>query len=535
MPQDIFFNRGVVSSVGKGITTASLGRVIKSRGLSVSILKLDPYLNVDPGTMSPYQHGEVFVTEDGAETDLDLGHYERFIDENLRRDSNVTAGSIYWTIVTKERRGEFLGGTVQIIPHVTNEIKNRIRNFAENDGLDVAITEVGGTVGDLESLPFLEAIRQLRTDLGKENVLYIHVTLIPYLEAPSELKTKPTQHSVKELRSIGIQPDIIVCRSGRPLDEGLKEKIALFCDVEPKAVISAVNVENVYSIPLVLNEEGLDTIVVEHLKLPLDPVNLSEWKALVDEIQEVNGKVKIAIVGKYVKLRDAYISVVEALKHAGFSNKCQVRVGWVDADALSPSELDRRLSEVDGILVPGGFGVRGIEGKIKAIRYAREKKVPFLGICLGLQCAVVEYARNVVGFHDANSSEFNPNTSYPVIDLLPEQKAIKDKGGTMRLGIYPCELKEGSKAKAAYGDELVYERHRHRYEVSNIYREKLSQDGMVFSGLSLDQKLVEIVELKNHPFFVASPFHPEFKSRPNRPHPLFKAFIKAAFGREKTS
>src|SRR3972149_3296203 len=478
--------------------------------------------------MSPCQHGEVFVTDDGSETDLDLGHYERFVDESLGQDSNVTAGSIYWSVVTKERRGDFLGGTVQVIPHVTNEIKERILALTAGDA-DVIITEVGGTVGDIESLPFLEAIRQFRKDIGKDNVLYVHLTLIPYLESSAELKTKPTQHSVNELRRIGIQPDIIVCRSDRPIDQSIKAKIGLFCAIEPEAVISAVDVDNIYEVALKLHVEGMDKIIVESLKLDCGPIDLSEWQGLVDSIRGMKDKVKIAIVGKYVQLPDAYLSVVEALKHAGFNAGADVEVHWVDAERLKPEEMRAQLDRADGILVPGGFGVRGIEGKIKAVRYAREKKVPFLGICLGMQCAVIEFARNVAGFHDANSSEFNPNTSYPVIDLLPEQKAIKDKGGTMRLGIYPCELKEGSKAKAAYGDELVYERHRHRYEVSNLYREKLSQDGMVFSGLSLDQKLVEIVELKNHPFFVASQFHPEFKSRPNRPHPLFKAFIKAAF------
>jgi len=529
----IFVTGGVVSSLGKGITCASLGRLLKCRGLKVTIQKLDPYLNVDPGTMSPFQHGEVYVTEDGTETDLDLGHYERFIDENLNRGSNVTAGTIYWSIVTKERRGDFLGGTVQVIPHVTNEIKERILKMAGENQPDIVITEVGGTVGDIEGLPFLEAIRQFRKDVGKENVLYIHVTLIPYLRAPAELKTKPTQHSVKELRSIGIQPDIIVCRSDRPLTKALKRKIALFCDVDPHAVISAIDVDNIYEIPLILHREGLDDIVVGHLELDCGEADLSEWERLIGRIQNIQEKVKIALVGKYVQLPDAYLSVVEALRHAGFYHEREIDLQWVDAETLSPEEVERRLSQIDGILVPGGFGVRGIEGKIRAVAFARENEIPFLGICLGLQCAVVEFARNVSELKDANSSEFDPNTLHPVIDLLPKQKEIKEMGGTMRLGAYPCTLVPGTKAHAAYESDLVFERHRHRYEVNNRYRQKLSDKGMVFSGLSPDEKLVEIIELSDHPWFVSTQFHPEFKSRPDRPHPLFKDFIGAALQYQK--
>ncbi len=533
MAKYIFVTGGVVSSLGKGITCASLGRLLKCRGLKVTIQKLDPYLNVDPGTMSPFQHGEVYVTEDGTETDLDLGHYERFIDENLNRGSNVTAGTIYWSIVTKERRGDFLGGTVQVIPHVTNEIKERILKMAGENQPDIVITEVGGTVGDIEGLPFLEAIRQFRKDVGKENVLYIHVTLIPYLRAPAELKTKPTQHSVKELRSIGIQPDIIVCRSDRPLTKALKRKIALFCDVDPHAVISAIDVDNIYEIPLILHREGLDDIVVGHLELDCGEADLSEWERLIGRIQNIQEKVKIALVGKYVQLPDAYLSVVEALRHAGFYHEREIDLQWVDAETLSPEEVERRLSQIDGILVPGGFGVRGIEGKIRAVAFARENEIPFLGICLGLQCAVVEFARNVSELKDANSSEFDPNTLHPVIDLLPKQKEIKEMGGTMRLGAYPCTLVPGTKAHAAYESDLVFERHRHRYEVNNRYRQKLSDKGMVFSGLSPDEKLVEIIELSDHPWFVSTQFHPEFKSRPDRPHPLFKDFIGAALQYQK--
>jgi CTP synthase len=528
----IFITGGVVSSIGKGLTSASLGRLLKSYGLEVTIQKFDPYLNVDPGTMNPFQHGEVFVTEDGGETDLDLGHYERFIDENLSKKSNVTAGSVYWTIVTKERRGDFLGGTVQVIPHVTDEIKSRVWDLAEEKKADIVITEVGGTVGDIEGLPFLEAIRQFRKDVGRENVFYVHVTLVPYLEAPAELKTKPTQHSVMKLREIGIQPDAIVCRSDRPLGEEIRKKIALFCDVEPQAVISAVDVENIYEIPLLLNQEGLDKIILDHFDLK-KRADFTEWKNLVTRIRNLRGYVRIALVGKYVRLPDAYLSVVEALKHAGFYHGVNVEIEWVDAEKLSAEMVEKKLSLCDGVLVPGGFGVRGIEGKIEAIRFARENKIPLLGICLGLQCAVIEFARNVLGLREANSREFDPNTPHPVIDLMPEQEKVKDMGGTMRLGAYPCRLKEGTKAKKAYGVDEVQERHRHRYEVNNDYRSQLEEKGLIGSGTSPDDKLVEIVEIVNHPWFVACQFHPEFKSRPNRPHPLFRDFIGAALKRKR--
>ncbi len=528
MAKHVFVTGGVVSSLGKGITAASLGRLLKSRGFKVTIQKLDPYLNVDPGTMSPFQHGEVFVTDDGTETDLDLGHYERFTDEMLGRDSNVTAGQIYWSIVTKERKGEFLGGTVQVIPHVTNEIKQRILNLATGDDKHIVITEVGGTVGDIESLPFLEAIRQFMKDVGKENVLYIHVTLVPYIESSSELKTKPTQHSVKELRSIGIQPDIIVARSDRPIDMAIKRKIGLFCDIESTNVISAIDAENLYIIPLRLHEEGLDNIVVDCLNLKNGNADLSDWEDLVRRIQGVEHNVKIGLVGKYVQLPDAYLSVVEALKHGGYYNNTDVEIVWVDAETTSLDTVEKQLAEVDGILVPGGFGIRGIEGKIHAVKVARENKIPFFGICLGLQCAVVEYARDVVGFTGANSSEFDPETPYPVIDLLPEQKAVEDMGGTMRLGAYPCRIADNTLALKAYGTGEINERHRHRYEVNNDYIDALTKAGLVLSGLSPNGRLVEIIEIKDHPWFVGTQFHPEFKSRPDRPHPLFRDFIGAA-------
>lgn len=533
MAKHIFITGGVVSSLGKGITAASLGRLLKSRGLKVTIQKLDPYINVDPGTMSPFQHGEVFVTDDGTETDLDLGHYERFIDENLKRESNVTAGAIYWSVISKERRGDFLGGTVQVIPHITNEIKERILSLGRENKTDVVITEVGGTVGDIESLPFLEAIRQFRKDVGRENVFYIHVTLIPYLEAPAELKTKPTQHSVKELRSIGIQPDAIVCRSERPITKAVKRKIALFCDIEANAVISAVDADTIYEVPLIIHEEDLDKIVVKQLQLKCRDTDLAKWKLLIERIRNIREKLKIAIVGKYVMLPDAYMSVVEALTHGGFYHNQNVEVSWVDAETLSPEEVEKKLSQVDGILVPGGFGVRGIEGKITAISYARKKEIPFLGICLGMQCAVVEFARHVVGWKNANSSEFNPDTPYAVIDLLPEQKNIENLGGTMRLGLYDCKLAPGSKAHAAYKSEVVQERHRHRYELNNQFRKEIEAKGLLFSGLSPDGILVEIIEIPQHPWFVASQFHPEFKSRPDRPHPLFREFIGAALEHRK--
>lgn len=523
----IFVTGGVVSSLGKGIASASIGRLLKSHGLKVTIQKLDPYLNVDPGTMSPFQHGEVFVTDDGSETDLDLGHYERFIDESLGQDSNVTAGSIYWSVVTKERRGDYLGGTVQVIPHITNEIKERILALTSTDA-DVIITEVGGTVGDIESLPFLEAIRQFRKDIGKDNVLYVHLTLIPYMEGSAELKTKPTQHSVNELRRIGIQPDIIICRSDRPIDQSIKSKIGLFCDLDPEAVISAINVDNIYEVPLRFSAEGLDSIILDMLRLESGPIDLSEWQELVKKIQSSKDKVRIAIVGKYVQLPDAYLSIVEALSHAGFSAGVDVDIHWVDAERLSPEEIREQLSGADGVLVPGGFGVRGIEGKIRAVNHARVNNIPFLGICLGMQCAVIEFARNVAEMAEANSSEFDRATPYPVIDLMPDQRQLVEKGGTMRLGSYPCRLEPGSRTQMAYDEKLVLERHRHRYEVNNSYRKELAERGLVFSGASPDNKLVEIIEIPDHPWFVASQFHPEFKSRPIRPHPLFREFVKAA-------
>jgi len=528
MAKHVFITGGVVSSLGKGITGASLGRLLKSRGLRVVIQKFDPYLNVDPGTMSPFQHGEVFVTDDGAETDLDLGHYERFVDENLSRESNITSGSVYYNVIRKERRGDYLGGTVQVIPHITNEIKERIARVARNPEVDVVITEIGGTVGDIESLPFLEAIRQFRNDVGRKNVLYLHVTLIPYLNASGELKTKPTQHSVNELREIGIQPDIIVCRCDRPISQDLKDKIALFTDVEPRAVIAAVDAPDVYYVPLNLRDEGLDTLVVEKLDLPVGILDLSEWNELVEKLQARSGIVRIALVGKYVQLPDAYLSVVEALRHSGIHHGRHVEIVWVDAETLRPEEIRSQLEASDGILVPGGFGVRGIEGKIMSVEYAREGRIPFLGICLGLQVAVVEFARHVCGLAGANSSEFDAETPFPVIDLLPEQKDVEDKGGTMRLGASPTKVVPDTKAFAAYQEEVVYERHRHRYEVNNVYRGRLVDAGLIVSGVTPDERLVEIVELADHPWFVASQFHPEFKSRPTRPQPLFRDFVGAA-------
>jgi CTP synthase len=528
MAKHIFVTGGVVSSLGKGITAASLGRLLKSRGLNVSIQKLDPYLNVDPGTMSPFQHGEVFVTDDGGETDLDLGHYERFIDEALSRESNVTAGSVYQTLIGKERRGDFLGGTVQVIPHVTNEIKERIIRLAEKTKPDVIITEVGGTVGDIESLPFLEAIRQLKKDVGRDNVCYIHVTLVPYIAASSELKTKPTQHSVKELRSIGIQPDFIVCRSDRPIDAGIRRKIGLFCDVDPAAVVSAMDARSIYEVPGNLRQQGLDQMVIDHLSLECGEPDMTGWDAFVRHSQQLNDSVDIALVGKYVQLPDAYLSVHESLKHAGIFHDHDVNIHWVDAEGITPEEVDNLLSEMDGILVPGGFGIRGIEGKIRAACYARENLVPYLGICLGMQVAVCEFARNVAGLAGANSSEFDPATPHPVIDLMREQTDIHDMGGTMRLGAYPCNVVPGTKGWEVYGEDVIYERHRHRYEVSNTYRQQLVDAGLVISGMSPDGKLVEMVELPGHPWFVGNQGHPEFKSRPTRPAPLFRDFIGAA-------
>ncbi len=518
----IFVTGGVVSSLGKGITAASLGQLLKARGLKVTIQKFDPYINVDPGTMSPYQHGEVFVTDDGAETDLDLGHYERFIDINLNKYSNVTTGKIYWSVITKERKGEYLGGTVQVIPHITNEIKERVFRVSRDSNPDVVITEIGGTVGDIESQPFLEAIRQIKHDVGKENVMYIHVTLIPYLGKAGELKTKPTQHSVKQLREIGIQPDVIVCRTERPISKEIKEKIGLFCNLDPNNVVQNMDCNSLYEVPLLLENEGLPQIVCNRLKLDCENPDLTEWKKIVEIERNPKNKVKIALVGKYVELKDAYLSVAESLKHAGIANEANVEIDWVHSEDVNDENAKELLRDADGILVPGGFGDRGVEGKIAATRYARENKIPYLGICLGMQLAVVEFARNVLGLKDAHSSELNPETKHPVIDLMPEQKDIEDMGGTMRLGIYPCKIYEGTKAHEAYGDDLIYERHRHRYEFNNHYREMLTEAGLVISGISPDERLVEIIELKDHPWFVAGQFHPEFKSRPTKAHPLFR-------------
>ena len=531
MAKHVFVTGGVVSSLGKGLTAASLGRLLKARGMRVMMQKLDPYINVDPGTMNPFQHGEVFVTEDGGETDLDLGHYERFIDENLFRYSNVTTGAIYQSVIAKERRGDYLGDTVQVIPHITNAIKERIVSLAEDSGADVLITEIGGTVGDIESLPFLEAIRQLKQELGRDDTCYVHVTLVPYMAPAEELKTKPTQHSVRELRSIGIQPDVIVCRSDRPIGPGLKRKISLLCDVRMDAIISAVDSNNIYEIPLVLRDENLDGYVLDHLRMDgLPEPELGPWRDLVRRIDAADRDVRIGVIGKYVTLPDAYLSVVESLKHASFAHGANLEIVWVAADDLETSDLDQVLGGLDGILVPGGFGVRGIEGKIHAVRYAREHDIPFLGICLGLQCAVIDFAREVAGLDAANSSEFDATSPYPVVDILTGQD-LDNLGGTMRLGAYPCKLKEGSKAAKAYGTELIYERHRHRYEVNPRLRRKLEDAGLICSGESPDGTLVEIIELADHPWFVAGQFHPEFKSRPDRPHPLFNDFVGASLER----
>ncbi|MER3400150.1 MAG: CTP synthase [Thermoflexus sp.] len=532
MTKYIFCTGGVVSSVGKGVAAAALGRVLKARGLRVAIQKLDPYINVDPGTMNPFQHGEVFVTEDGAETDLDLGHYERFIDENLTRASNVTTGQIYAEVIAKERRGDYLGGTVQVIPHITNEIKGRIGLVAKaHQDPDVVIVEVGGTVGDIEGLPFLEAIRQMRRDVGRDNVLYIHVTWLPYIGATGELKTKPTQHSVNTLRSVGIQPDAIIARADHPIPDGLREKIALFCDVDLRAVVPLPTAKILYEVPLMLEEASLGDFVVQRLGLPARAPDWTEWARMVSEMKRPKEKLPIALVGKYVDLHDAYLSVREALIHAGVAVGVDVQIEWIAAEDLEHGRAWDRLERAHGIVVPGGFGYRGIEGKILAARYARERKVPYLGLCLGMQVMVIELARHVLGSDEPNSTEFNPHTRYPVIDLLPEQRDITDLGGTMRLGAYPCVLVPGTKAAQAYGVERVYERHRHRFEFNNAFRDLLTRAGLVLSGLSPDGRLVEIVELADHPFMVGTQFHPEFKSRPNRPHPLFKAFIAAAAAR----
>lgn len=527
----IFVTGGVASSLGKGITASSLGRLLKSRGLKVLIQKFDPYINVDPGTMSPYQHGEVFVTDDGAEADLDLGHYERFIDENLSKNSSVTTGKIYWSVIQKERKGEYLGGTVQVIPHITNEIKGRVYRVAKEREVDVVITEIGGTVGDIESLPYLEAIRQMKYEAGRENVCYIHVTLVPYLGSSGELKTKPTQHSVRDLRSIGIQPDIIVCRSDKAISSDMKDKIALFCNVDPDAVIQNLNAETLYEVPLLLHREKLDELVVKKLGIKCCEANLADWSKMVEKIKNPKERVKIALVGKYVELHDAYLSVVESLNHAGIANNCEVEINWVNACDVDENNYIEVLKDAEGILVPGGFGDRGIEGKILAIRYARENNIPFLGICLGMQCAVIEFARNVVGFKDAHTAEICPDTKHPVIDLMPDQRDIDEKGGTMRLGLYPCKLQRGTFSFDAYGDEVIYERHRHRYEFNNEFRSQITSKGMVLSGTSPDDRLVEIVEIPGHKWFVGAQYHPEFKSRPNRPHPLFRDFVKASLNK----
>ncbi len=527
MTKYIFVTGGVVSSVGKGITVASLGRILKSRGITVSVQKLDPYINVDPGTMSPFQHGEVFVTDDGAETDLDLGHYERFIDVSLTRASNVTSGQIYKSVIGRERRGDFLGGTIQVIPHITNEIKERITRVAKQTGAQVVIVEVGGTVGDIESLPFMEAIRQMRRDVGEDNALYIHLTLLPYIGSTHELKTKPTQHSVKELRGIGIQPDVIVCRSDYPVSDELKEKIALFCNVEKRAVVPLETVPSIYQVPLILEEAGLGDFVVERLGLPDRKAELAEWQAMVEGSQQLKDEIIVGVVGKYVGLHDSYLSVKEALFHAGLHENRRVRLVWIDSEDLE-REGDDRLKELNGIVVPGGFGYRGVEGMIQAARYAREHDIPYFGLCLGMQIMVIELARYVLGTSEPNSTEFNMFSGHPVIDLLPEQRDVGDKGGTMRLGQYPCQLIPGTRAGDAYNtNNIIFERHRHRYEFNNDYRELLGVAGLVFSGLSPDGRLVEISELAGHPWMLGTQFHPEFKSRPNRPHPLFAAFIRA--------
>ena len=527
MTKYIFVTGGVVSSIGKGIVAASLGRLLKNRGLKVAIQKFDPYINVDPGTMSPYQHGEVFVTDDGTETDLDLGHYERFIDINLNQYSNVTTGKVYSEVLKKERRGDYLGATVQVIPHITNEIKDKIRRAGELTDADIVITEVGGTVGDIESLPFLEALRQMKADMGANNVLYIHTTLIPYLKAAGELKTKPTQHSVKELRSLGIQPNILVVRTEEELPSGIKDKLALFCDVKPNAVIESRDVETLYTIPLNLQAQGMDDLVLDHFGIQRPEADMTEWRALENKVLNLKGKVRVGLVGKYVSLPDAYLSIVEALKHAGYAHDTEIDIRWIDAEEVDDQNVADYLADVDGVLVPGGFGSRGLIGKIAAIRYAREHKLPFFGICLGMQLACIEFARNVVGIHDADTGEENPACPHKIIDLLPDQEAEGDLGGTLRLGLYPCRLVEGTLAHQLYGQEVVQERHRHRYEFNNAYRERLAAAGLTFSGLSPDGRLVEIVEIKDHPFFIAAQFHPEFISRPNRPQAIFDGFVAA--------
>jgi CTP synthase len=527
----VFVTGGVVSALGKGIAAASIGRLLVSRGLSVTLQKFDPYINVDPGTMSPFQHGEVFVTEDGAETDLDLGHYERFTDVNATRASNATAGAIYDSVIRRERRGDYLGGTVQVIPHITDEIKQRIRLVAEAADVDIVITEIGGTVGDIESLPFLEALRQFQVDEGRDRCMFIHLTLVPFLGHAGELKTKPTQHSVQELRRIGIQPDMVVCRSEEALGRGIREKIALFANLPVESVVSARDVDSIYKVPLYFSAEGVDDLVLDRFGIEAGPPDLSDWQRLVQRIDEASTPVRIGLVGKYTKLADAYLSVIEALNHAGVHHGGRIDLRWIDSERLSEAETEEELAACDGILIPGGFGVRGIEGKIAAARYARENQVPYLGICLGMQIAVADFARHVAGMDGANSTEFDPETPYPVIDLLPEQKEVRDMGGTMRLGADPVKLHEGTRAREVYGEAVIYERHRHRYEVNNHLRKRLEHAGLVCSGTSPDERLVEVIELPDHPFFVASQFHPEFKSRPLRPQPLFREFVRAAYER----
>jgi CTP synthase len=536
MTKFVFVTGGVVSSIGKGIVAASLGRLLKSRDYSVSILKLDPYINVDPGTMSPFQHGEVFVTEDGAETDLDLGHYERFTDTSMSRLNSVTTGSIYQAVINKERRGDYNGGTVQVIPHITNEIKERILRVAKNTNPDVVITEIGGTVGDIESLPFLEAIRQFRKEVGRQNVLYLHVTLVPWIPAAGEMKTKPTQHSVKELRSIGIQPDILVCRCERPLPPGLKEKMSEFCDVPAKCVVTSQDARSIYEVPLNLEKEGLAIQTIDLLNLEQRQPNLEQWHTLVERLYQPTQQLDIAIVGKYVRLSDAYLSVVEALRHAAIATGSALNLHWINSEELEESGAPARLLQnIDGIVVPGGFGIRGVDGKIGAIKYAREHKIPFLGLCLGMQCSVIEWARNVAHLESAHSAEFVPDAKNPVINLLPEQQDVVDLGGTMRLGLYPCRLTPNTLTLKLYQEEVIYERHRHRYEFNNAYRTLFLESGYMISGTSPDGRLVEIIELPGHPFFIATQFHPEFQSRPSSPHPLFRGFVQAALEQNRDS
>lgn len=534
MTKYIFVTGGVVSGLGKGITAASLGRLLKARDFKVTIQKFDPYINIDPGTMSPYQHGEVFVTDDGSETDLDIGHYERFIDENLTRNSNVTAGKIYWQVLNKERKGEYLGQTIQVIPHITNAIKEKIFVTGKESESDIVITEIGGTVGDMESQPFLEAIRQVVFEVGRENVVYIHVTLIPYLEKSGEMKTKPSQHSVKELLSLGIQPDIIVCRTQKNISQSMRDKLSLFCNVDKHCIIQNIDCNSLYEVPLILEKENLAQIVCKKLNLPDKNPDLRDWNEYVHKLNNLSKEVSIAIVGKYVKLHDAYLSIIEALNHAGTFNNAKVKIKWIDAQKLETEPIENFLADVNGIIVPGGFGLRGVEGKIKAIQFARENKIPFLGICLGMQCAVIEFARNVAKISGAHSSEFCENCQNPVINIMNDQKNIDDKGGTMRLGKYPCQLTENTLAFKAYKCESISERHRHRFEFNNLYRDKLIKCGLKISGLSPDGKLVEIVELDEniHPWFVAAQFHPELKSRPNRPHPLFIEFVEKSYERK---